>query len=125
MIATVTETAAESILSISIDKRSPIPVYVQISDAVRALIRGGELGPDSILPASGVVCEKFGVTRMTLRQAYSILDREGNLIRFVPTEEQIEVIVAIYVRRWRRIVIPKARQVADCFIADHGCFSIP
>jgi hypothetical protein len=46
-----------------------------------------------------------------LRWIYSILDREGNLIRFVPTEEQIEVIVAIHVRGWRRILIPKARQL--------------
>jgi hypothetical protein len=46
-----------------------------------------------------------------LSHMYSILDREGNLIRFSPTEEQMEVIVAIYLRLWRRIVIPKARQL--------------
>ena len=29
----------------------------------------------------------------------------------MPTEEQIEVIVAIHVRKWRRLIIPKARQL--------------
>jgi GntR family transcriptional regulator len=68
---------AESVLNIDINKRSPVPVYVQISDAIRAMIHGGELGPDSILPPSKLLCEKFGITRMTLRQAYAVLDREG------------------------------------------------
>jgi len=52
-------------------------LYVQISDAIRAMIHSGELGPDSILPPSKLLCEKFGITRMTLRQAYAVLDREG------------------------------------------------
>lgn len=46
-----------------------------------------------------------------LRWFYSITDRHGKLCRFVPTEEQIEVIIAIHVRGWRRIIIPKARQL--------------
>jgi hypothetical protein len=46
-----------------------------------------------------------------LRWLYNILDREGKLVPFVPTEEQIEVIVAIHMRGWRRILIPKARQL--------------
>ncbi len=46
-----------------------------------------------------------------LRRIYSILDRRGKLVSFEPTEEQIEVIVAIHLRGWRRILIPKARQL--------------
>src|SRR5260370_12315398 len=69
--------ASSSILDVDIDKRSPVPVYVQISNAIRAMIHGGELGPDSILPPSKLLCERFGITRMTLRQAYAVLDREG------------------------------------------------
>ncbi len=69
--------ASAVILDFDIDKRSPVPVYVQISNAIRAMIHSGELGPDSILPPSKQLCEKFGITRMTLRQAYAVLDREG------------------------------------------------
>lgn len=46
-----------------------------------------------------------------LRWLYRILDRDGNLIDFAPTPEQIEVIVAVHLRGWRRLVIPKARQL--------------
>lgn len=54
-----------------------------------------------------------------LRWLYSILtardeDEEmtsAKVLPFQPTEEQIEVIVAIHIRGWRRILIPKARQL--------------
>jgi GntR family transcriptional regulator len=69
--------ARAAIFNVNLDKRSPLPVYVQISDAIRALIHSGDLGPDSVLPPTKLLCEKFGVTRMTLRQAYAVLDREG------------------------------------------------
>ncbi len=46
-----------------------------------------------------------------LRWIYSIMDREGRLVPFVPTEEQVEVIAAIHLRGWRRVLIPKARQL--------------
>jgi GntR family transcriptional regulator len=66
-----------AIFDVIVNKRSPLPVYVQISDAIRAMIHSGDLGPDSVLPPTTLLCEKFGVTRMTLRQAYAVLDREG------------------------------------------------
>lgn len=46
-----------------------------------------------------------------LRTLYWILDRKGRLVRFVPTEEQMEVIISIHLRGWRRLIIPKARQL--------------
>jgi GntR family transcriptional regulator len=66
-----------SVLDLELDRRSPVPVYVQISDAIRARIRSGELQPDSVLPPSQQLCDKLGITRMTLRQAYNVLAREG------------------------------------------------
>lgn len=46
-----------------------------------------------------------------LRWLYSITDRHGRRIKFTPTAEQVEVIIALHVRGWRRIIIPKARQL--------------
>jgi GntR family transcriptional regulator len=71
--------SAARILNIEVNKQSPVPVYVQIAEAIRAIIHGGKLGPDSILPPSKILCERFGITRMTLRQAYARLEREGLL----------------------------------------------
>jgi GntR family transcriptional regulator len=68
-----------SALHLEIDRRSPIPVYIQISDAIRTRITSGKLPPDSVLPPSDQICEELGITRMTLRQAYAVLAREGLL----------------------------------------------
>lgn len=65
------------VLNLDLDRRSPIPVYIQISDAIRARIQTGKLSPDSVLPSSEQICEKLGITRMTLRQAYNVLASEG------------------------------------------------
>lgn len=62
---------------LELDRRSPIPVYIQISDAIRTAIQSGNLPPDSVLPPSERICDELGITRMTLRQAYNVLEREG------------------------------------------------
>jgi GntR family transcriptional regulator len=69
--------ATSSFLNFELDRRSPVPVYIQISDAIRERIEAGELQADAVLPSSQLLCEKLGVTRMTLRQAYAVLEREG------------------------------------------------
>jgi len=66
-----------SLLNFELDRHSPVPVYIQISDAIRERIEAGELQPDAVLPSSHLLCEKLGITRMTLRQAYAVLEREG------------------------------------------------
>jgi len=68
-----------SAFNLEVDRRSPIPVYIQISDALRARIQSGKLAPDSVLPPSEQLCEELGITRVTLRQAYTVLAREGLL----------------------------------------------
>lgn len=64
-------------LRFHLDKSSGIPVYVQIAEAVSGLIDGGRVPVGSALPAERLLCEKFGVSRMTLRQAYQVLERDG------------------------------------------------
>jgi GntR family transcriptional regulator len=68
---------SRSAFHLEIDRRSPIPVYIQISDALRTRIQSGKLSPESVLPPSEQLCEELGITRMTLRQAYAVLAREG------------------------------------------------
>ena len=69
--------AASLIFDISVDRRSGVPMYIQISDGIRALIEQKTLTSGRALPPSRLVCEHFGVTRMTLRQAYAVLQHEG------------------------------------------------
>lgn len=63
--------------SIRLDKAAPTPIYLQIAEAVGSLLTSGALPPGYVLPPERVLCEQFSVSRMTLRQAMSLLDREG------------------------------------------------
>lgn len=65
------------LLSLRIDKTSSVPVYAQIADGIRALLRKSGLAPGTLLPAERVLCEQYDVSRMTLRQAFDALEREG------------------------------------------------
>ncbi len=73
----ISTTQPGSLLNLELDRRSPVPVYVQISDAIRDQIETGALQPDATLPPSQQLCESLGITRMALRQAYAVLEREG------------------------------------------------
>jgi len=63
--------------SIRIDKDASTPIYRQIAEAIGSLLAGGVLPPGYVLPAERELCAQFGISRMTLRQAMSLLDREG------------------------------------------------
>ena len=72
------ETVIDALLfSLLVDKDSPLPVYHQIAEQIRRLVREGTLPPGTQLPPERVVCEHVNISKMTLRQAYSLLDREG------------------------------------------------
>lgn len=59
--------------------RSDAPIWQQIHDYVLTLIEDGRLRPGSQLPGEVHLAEKFGVTRITLRQALLQLQQEGHL----------------------------------------------
>lgn len=54
--------------------------YRQIADDLRAQITSGELPPGSLLPTQVVLAERYGVARMTVRQAIAQLANEGLVI---------------------------------------------
>jgi len=63
--------------SIRLDKDAPTPIYLQIAEGISALLTNGGLPAGYVLPPERALCEHFGISRMTLRQAMSLLDREG------------------------------------------------
>ena len=56
------------------------PIYRRIADDLRAQIEQRTLQPGAILPPEWELCERYGVSRMTVRQAYGVLER-AQLIR--------------------------------------------
>ena len=53
----------------NIDKYSPFPIYYQIQEWVKQLIEDGEWKPGDKIPSENELCDKFEVSRMTIRQA--------------------------------------------------------
>lgn len=62
-----------------IDKNNPLPLYYQIKDDIFHDIESGKYHIGERLPAERVLAEKYGVTRMTIRQAIKSLVEQGFL----------------------------------------------
>ncbi|MGH9340831.1 MAG: GntR family transcriptional regulator [Acidobacteriota bacterium] len=65
----------------SISRNHAAPLYVQLKDILLESMRSGELKPKDQLPAESVLAEEYGISKATVRQALSELDREGYLYR--------------------------------------------
>ncbi len=64
-------------LAIRVDKTDPMPAYAQIAQAIRLLLRNGTAPLGAELPPERLLCDSYSVSRMTLRQAMGVLQREG------------------------------------------------
>lgn len=73
------EPGVRKLLAARIERDGSLPVYAQIAAAIRELVSSGTLLPGTMLPPERVLCDEFGVSRMTLRQAYDVLERENIL----------------------------------------------
>lgn len=62
---------------LSINRESPIALYQQIADALRAEINSGRRRPFERLPTEHDLVEKLGVSRVTVRQAVRVLVESG------------------------------------------------
>jgi len=66
-------------LFIAIAKNSPLPVYQQIFNSIEKRILTGELQPEDPLPSIRQLAQDLSVSIITVRRAYSELERK-NLI---------------------------------------------
>jgi len=62
---------------LEIDTRSPVPIYEQIMDRIRGLVRDGELVPDTPLPPVRQLALDLEINPNTVARAYGLLEREG------------------------------------------------
>jgi 2-aminoadipate transaminase len=67
-------------LPLQIQPESRIPIYAQLRDQLRALVRIGQLAPGDRIPPSRELAARLGVHRTTVANAYAELESEG-LIR--------------------------------------------
>ena len=83
-------------LAIEVDPDSPVPLYHQIADGLRAEIEGGRLARGEYLPSELVLAEAWHVSRPTARRALQELVNSGMLVRRRGVGTQV---VASQVRR--------------------------
>jgi GntR family transcriptional regulator len=63
--------------SSSIDRASPVPFYFQLRKLLEDQIVSGRWVPAERLPGESALCEHFGLSRTTVRQALAELETEG------------------------------------------------
>jgi len=82
----------------------PTALYAQVASIMRSQIASGAWAPEQSLPAIEDLCERYGVSRITVRQAIGMLAAEGLLVsrrgrrvtvakRIVPSQGQFHDIV--------------------------------
>ncbi|MGY3716976.1 GntR family transcriptional regulator [Sutcliffiella cohnii] len=64
-----------------INKESPVPIYFQLENLIKEMIDTRELKPGDVVPSEREYAEKYGISRMTVRQAMKNLTSEGYLER--------------------------------------------
>jgi GntR family transcriptional regulator len=72
---------ASPLLKVRINKQDPAPAYLQIAEAIKELLRSGKISPGTAMPAERAFAQLFRVSRMTMRQANDLLEREGLIDR--------------------------------------------
>ena len=64
-----------------LNRSSPIPLYHQLGEEITRLIDTGVWPPKTQLPSERELCEQFGISRITVRQALNDLQKEGLIVR--------------------------------------------
>lgn len=65
----------------AIYRNSPLPRYYQLKEILRERIRSGEWKPGDLIPSERELSERYGISRMTARQAITDLVNEGLFYR--------------------------------------------
>lgn len=65
----------------ALDSTSPLPLYVQLTEALRRRFRDGEWRSGDALPSEAELVDEYGVSRITVARAMSELAREGRVSR--------------------------------------------
>jgi GntR family transcriptional regulator len=65
----------------AIYKNSPLPRYYQLKEIMRERVQSDEWKPGDLIPSERELSEKYGISRMTARQAISDLVNEGLFYR--------------------------------------------
>lgn len=69
-------------LNIVIDKKSRVPMYIQVKRQIMELIRNGQIRVGSKMPTERMLAETLNLSRNTISSAYKELETEGVIKSF-------------------------------------------
>jgi DNA-binding transcriptional MocR family regulator len=64
-------------MKIPLDRQAKTPIYLQIRDRIQHLIHTGRLQPNAQLPSIRVLAQTVKVNKLTVLEAYSVLEADG------------------------------------------------
>ncbi len=64
-----------------IDRTSPVPFYFQLAELLEQEIASGRWAPGMRIPSEPGFCDRYGLSRTTVRQALTRLEQEGLITR--------------------------------------------
>ena len=64
-------------MRIIINSSSMVPIYEQVTDQIKTLIRGGELKENDNLPSVRALSKDLRISALTVKKAYDSLEEEG------------------------------------------------
>lgn len=64
-------------MRIIVNSSSMVPIYEQITDQIKTLIRGGELKENDNLPSVRTLSKDLKISALTVKKAYDSLEEEG------------------------------------------------
>lgn len=64
-------------MNIIINNSLMIPIYEQIVDQIKTLIRNGELRENDVLPSVRSLAKELKISALTVKKAYDSLEAEG------------------------------------------------
>lgn len=76
-----TSVSLDALQEIELDASSPVPVYYQLYEFLHSQLGTGVFPSGDKLPTERSIAEAIGVSRQTVRQAFSRLEREGLIFR--------------------------------------------
>lgn len=67
-------------MNLIINSSSMVPIYEQIADQIKTLIRNGELKENDNLPSVRVLSKELKISALTVKKAYDSLEEEGFVV---------------------------------------------
>lgn len=73
-------TGVHTLIPMTLNPRSYVPIYQQLADVLREQIHSGDLPPGAPIPGENRLAKDHGIGRETVRKALAVLRSEGIIV---------------------------------------------